>query len=193
MNSPNPYAPPKAPVADTYDGDEAALASRGQRLGAAILDALISMIWTIPLGLAFGIWSAAFRHQAVPYGNSLLVTLLGFILFAAVNAHFLRANGQTIGKKLVGIRIVTLDYAVPDLKRILLLRYGTMWGVSIIPGSGGCSASSMFSLFSCAAPLRHHHISATKVARADVATCIQQFVGEAERKRSLKISAGKIS
>jgi uncharacterized RDD family membrane protein YckC len=94
------------------------------------------------------------------------VTLLGFILFAAVNAHFLRTNGQTIGKKLVGIRIVTLDYAVPDLKRTLLLRYGTMWGVSIVPGIGALlSLVDILFIFNTPRRCVHDHIAATKVVR----------------------------
>lgn len=94
------------------------------------------------------------------------MTVIGFILFAVVNLHFLRSNGQTIGKKLVGIRIVTLNYTVPDLDRLLGLRYGVMWGASMIPGIGPLfSLVDILFIFGASRRCVHDLIAGTKVVR----------------------------
>ena len=166
MNSPNPYAPPKSPVADVDErGDpETALASRGQRLGAAMLDSIIAMVWTIPLGLYLGVWSAAFRQQPIPFQKSLLMAVLGFVLFMGVNSPFLRSNGQTIGKKLVGIRIVSMEYAVPDLWRIILLRYAPISLAGLIPVVGPlASFVDILFIFGASRRCVHDLIAGTQV------------------------------
>lgn len=168
MNSPNPYAPPKAPVADAMDDySSAELAGRGQRLVAVILDSLISMIWTLPLGIAFGIWRGAFRHEPVPTGKTLLVTLLSIVIFMLVNGGFLRKSGQTLGKKAMGIRIVTTDNTVPELWRVIVLRYGMSWIVPAIPLIGPLiGLVDTLMIFRESRRCLHDVVADTKVVRA---------------------------
>jgi uncharacterized RDD family membrane protein YckC len=168
MNSPNPYAPPKAPVADAEDLDigHTVLATRGQRLGAVMLDGIIALTWTVPLIVYLGIWDYAFHHEPVPYARSALLTVLGFLLFTLVNCWFLHANGQTIGKKLVGIRIARLDDTVPDLGRVVLLRYAPMSLASLVPGIGALlNLIDALMIFGSERRCLHDRIASTKVIR----------------------------
>ena len=55
-----------------------------------------------------------------------------------MNGYLLAKRGQTIGKVIVGTRIVDVaDGRVPKLVRSLGVRYGTIWLVSLIPFVGG--------------------------------------------------------
>ena len=168
MDYPNPYAPPKAPVADAievFDGTE--LATRMQRLGAVILDGLVTLIWVIPLGLALGIWPAKPQHGLMVPMNTLLVSLLSTALFLVVNSHFLRTRGQTLGKRWVGIRIVTLDNTVPELWRLIVLRYGSSSLVPMIPVVGALfGLVDMLMIFGEPRRCLHDLIAGTKVVRA---------------------------
>jgi len=170
MSSPNPYAPPKAPVADAEDlivGGHAVLATRGERLGAVLLDGVIALVWTVPLMIYLGIWDYAFHHQRVPYARSALLTVLGFLLFTLVNCWFLHTNGQTLGKKIVGIRIARLDDTVPDLGRVVLLRYAPMSLASLVPGIGGLfNLVDVLMIFGNERRCLHDRIASTIVVRA---------------------------
>ena len=119
MNTPNAYAPPKANVADVSPGDDLRLASRLSRLGAAILDSIIvgALIYT-PL-IFTGALGAAMA-SAMRSGNPLqfwgvfltgagIVSCLLFIGWAVITFRFVAANGQTIAKKLIGIKVVRSD------------------------------------------------------------------------------------
>ena len=168
MNTENPYAPPKAPVSDFPEGNaDRALASRSQRLGAALLDSIIQSVCIVPLFWVTGIWGMMMHTRGLPAASLLTVGLLSAAVFVIINGYFLKTNGQTLGKRLVGIRIVTLDGEIPPLARTLGLRYGPVWLVSFIPGVGSL-AGLIDVLFIFRADHRcvHDHIAGTRVLRA---------------------------
>jgi len=138
MNVPNPYAPPKAAVADPVDGESEpnTLATRRQRAWAATLDSLIALLVSVPLEIHFKFLDYVLQAEEIPIGLTYGVAALSFVLFMLLNAYFLYRNGQTIGKLLVGIRIATLDGGVPDLWRIIGLRYAPAWLVALLPYVG---------------------------------------------------------
>src|SRR6185503_9828509 len=114
MNTPNAYAPPKANVADVSPGDAHTLASRLSRLGAAIIDGLIvgALVYT-PIIVGGGMGSAlgemtrtnsSAAFWALFVSGAGLVSLLLFIGWAVITFRLVAANGQTIAKKLVGIK-----------------------------------------------------------------------------------------
>jgi uncharacterized RDD family membrane protein YckC len=138
MNVPNPYAPPKTPVADPVDAQSGPnmLATRGRRATAATVDSLIALCWSVPLWMHFKIFDYLVEFQDIPTRVALEVAALGFVLFVLFNAYFLQQNGQTIGKKLVGIRIATLDGGIPEFWRIVALRYGPIQLAALLPYIG---------------------------------------------------------
>lgn len=113
------------------------LAGRGHRLGAAIIDAMIGFIYIIPIFYVSGIGAYVLKGQEPPYVLLLGWGALGFAAFALVHGYFLKNNGQTIGKKIVGIRIVDLDDKVPGLATLLGRRYLSIFLFSLVPAVGG--------------------------------------------------------
>lgn len=114
----NPYAPP---AAGTVLVHTAALAGRGQRLLAAILDALlygIAFLPLLPIAIIHG-------EQAEPPPAFYLAMLFGGAVFLALfvyNLLLLQREGQTIAKRWLKLRIVRSDGQRADLGRIFALR-----------------------------------------------------------------------
>jgi uncharacterized RDD family membrane protein YckC len=137
MDDENPYAPPKA----TLDLEKeltghGELAGRWTRFCAAIVDSFIGLACGIPVTWVLGLWGYLVRNQEPPRGLLIASTAFGFLIFVVVHGYFLYKNGQTVGKKLLGIRIADLDGNVPDLARLLLLRYLPVSLVTLIPVVG---------------------------------------------------------
>ena len=124
-NQPNPYAPPQADVGDAGDQDTGAeLAGRGERLGAYILDSIISTVMVgVPLLVGMN-WNALaaqdWMNAFTPLGMGLAG--VGLLVWAAITTYLVHKNSQTIAKKIVGIKVVRTDRSHASLGRIFWLR-----------------------------------------------------------------------
>src|SRR5687768_6403531 len=107
MSEHNPYESPKSNVADRPPA-AGELADRGQRLGAALIDGVIGIVLGIPIMMGLGTWEYM-KQGSIPVSVTVMSVILALLLFLAAHGYFLRMNGQTIGKKLVGIRIADLE------------------------------------------------------------------------------------
>jgi uncharacterized RDD family membrane protein YckC len=106
---------PSAPAASTV---AAPLASRGARLAAQLIDLAISGIACAP---GFYLAQMADHPGDMVVARGLLA--LGVALVAAVQASLLTWNGQTIGKRVLGVRIFRCtDGGNPGFLRAVLLR-----------------------------------------------------------------------
>jgi len=112
----NVYAAPEVNVVDVVnDGGDYELATRGSRLGALMLEGLITGGIVVVLGLITGLISSLnYDPTDAPGPNAVtaltpLLTLLVMGIFWIINIVLLVKNGQTIGKKIVGIRIARPD------------------------------------------------------------------------------------
>jgi uncharacterized RDD family membrane protein YckC len=130
----NNFAPPKSFVADVAaSGEVREKASRGSRLGATFIDGLIfglpfvpSYIAAMPTVIhrggaaagAVGIWSAI-----AATGSSFYFALFALLCTGTITAVLVHRNGQTIGKKWLGIKVVRKDGSRATLGRIFGLRY----------------------------------------------------------------------
>jgi uncharacterized RDD family membrane protein YckC len=65
-----------------------------------------------------------------------LLAALNFAMFILLHGFLLYHQGQTIGKRMLRIRMVDLRGEVPALGRMLVTRYGIFWLISQIPGIG---------------------------------------------------------
>jgi uncharacterized RDD family membrane protein YckC len=106
--APNPYGTPGTMYGGNYGYGYAAvgvptLASRVSRLGAYLLDCFIAMPLVIPVVLG-----AVARNQAALVVG-ILVTVVLAIVLVIVQLSMLGNRGQTIGKRVVGIKIVKID------------------------------------------------------------------------------------
>ena len=121
----NPYAAPTATddVASLTDsrGDE--LAGRFTRLAAAMVDGLLVMAITLPVGIATG-FDVRAQTQQVGLLEQLAMVALGVIVMLALQGYLLATRGQTIGKLLTKIRIVDAKTgALISFVRIYVYRY----------------------------------------------------------------------
>ena len=166
MNEENRYAPPKAEVADLSEGD-AELASLGLRLGGAIIDGIISWVVMFPLMFVTGFWSSAMAG-AVNFGAQLTLSAVGILVFFALNGYLLAKGGQTIGKRLVGTRIVSVtDGQILPLVRVASLRYLPIWVIALVPFVGNLIALvDILFIFREDRRCLHDHIAGTRVVNA---------------------------
>ena len=115
----NPYAAPEARIADQQSAEELVLAERGTRLGAVFLDGLIFLPAYLPLILAVIL---AKENKPMLYVG-ITVGVLGILALIAYNCVLLHRNGQTIAKKMLGIKVVRRDGSRAGLGRIFALRF----------------------------------------------------------------------
>ena len=133
----NPYSAPQAQITDV-DQQNGQLAGLGARLGAAIIDGVIlGFVTLVPVILFFGGWGAYVEKVATGgYIVKVVLAVLGLCVYTVVNGAFLAKNGQTIGKKLVGIKIVRTDGSKPSVGYIVLRRQGPISAFQLIPFAG---------------------------------------------------------
>lgn len=186
-DSANRYAPPQAAVADAIEDDGEQLASRGTRLGAVLLDGFIWALlvytpmmigsWssisqtivanrgnTNAASLSFRMYGAVFRNIGGTAGTFMV---LGLIICIALNIYFVRKNGQSIGKKLCGIKVVRKDGSKAGLGRIFWLRNFVSMLPNFIPFAGGIySLADPLFIFSESRRCLHDRIADTIVVKA---------------------------
>jgi uncharacterized RDD family membrane protein YckC len=165
MNTTNPYAPPQAAVQDVVDSDNQELAGRGIRLLTTILDSiiLVAMVY-LPLIFATaanaGLQARGARAGAGALGLLVLAGLIGWIWLTVL---FVTRNGQSIGKKITGIKVVRTDGSKPSLGRIVLMRNILNLMLNVVPLYGFVDALMIFGdKQQCA----HDKIADTVVIRA---------------------------
>ena len=131
----NPYAPPRAVVRDIPDPMSATEpADRGTRLGAAFLDSIIIGV-TIYLPLMFVF---VIRGQNAETAGTLillgsLLTVTGLVTWSWITIVYVKRNGQSIAKKILGIRVVRADGSAASLGRVFWMRNVVNGLMSIIP------------------------------------------------------------
>ena len=147
----NPYAPPRAIVRDIADPSALATqADRGTRLGASILDGIVfgAMVY-VPM--LFGAMVSGATAGAIGESGSnpmavvgLVVAAIGFIVWCWLTITYMVRNGQSIGKKLVGIKVVRTDGSPASLGRLIWLRNVVNGLISIVPLYGFVDALFIF-------------------------------------------------
>jgi uncharacterized RDD family membrane protein YckC len=167
----NPYATPRAAVThDDGGADDADLASRYQRLRAAIIDYMIFVVpvavGLIPMAMSAG--RAGGKSPGAVAIIGVVAASLAFIGILVWNGLLLARRGQTLGKKAAGIRVVRSDGADAGFVRLFFLRGGLSWLIATIPWIGGLYAlADMLFIFRADRRCIHDLIADTKVVEAD--------------------------
>jgi uncharacterized RDD family membrane protein YckC len=139
MDSANPYAPPRAHVTDVVDPRAPLMhADRGIRLVAFLLDQVISVVVALPVIIALVTDIAT--EQAFEDGGFSQTLLVGAaitgvasLVWCWLTILYVFRNGQTIGKKVLGIKVVRADGSRASLSRIFWLRNVVNTVLSIVP------------------------------------------------------------
>lgn len=132
----NVYASPQSELVEANEGS-LELASRWARLFASIIDGIIISIVTIPVMYFSGFFEQLTAGQEPSFLYSIFIAFVGLIVFFAVNFQLLSNNGQTVGKKLLGIKAVNADGSHAEMKDLVLKRYTVYFLPGYIPLIGG--------------------------------------------------------
>ena len=164
--SENPYAAPAAVVADVAPDGEIMKADRGTRLAAAILDSLIMIGVLIPAFVS-GVFAADGSIDTAAFDGLAALSGIGFLVLAVINLVMLHKSGQTIGKKLLNIKIVRVDGSRASLRRIFFLRILVNSLLGAIPLAGGIySLVDVLFIFGEQRRCVHDYIAGTIVINA---------------------------
>ena len=146
----NPYAPPLASVRDIAEPHATAVpADRSTRLAATILDTIVfALMVYLPLMVGAFLAAPALDPAAdttildttvVDDGPDtmmailVVLTLVGFGAWLWLTLKYMKRNGQSIGKKILDIKVVRTDGSPVELGRYVWLRNVVNALISIIP------------------------------------------------------------
>lgn len=163
MASDNPYASPDAEV-EVDDSVQSELAGRWRRLGGSLIDGILLMIVWFPIMMVAGIWDRMMDVQAT-FSDTLVSTVLGIGLFLLLNGYLLMTSGQTLAKRTLGMRIVSVaDDKILPIGKLIVLRYLPQWVLAQLPVVGGFVGlvDSLF-IFGEERRCAHDYIAGTKV------------------------------
>lgn len=135
----NPYAAPVARVEDAWTG-QLELADRLMRLVAVFVDSFIfggvALVFMLPVIIASAVSGADSKPSETVMGVSMGLLMLGMLALIIVNMVMLHRSGQTIAKRLFGIRILRTDGSQCSLLRIIFARWLPVGLLGAIPFIG---------------------------------------------------------
>ncbi len=140
------------------------LASRWDRFWASMIDGLLIALVTAPtVYFTGGLEEVDGKLIEQSFLYETLIGLLGIVVFVIFNYKLLIYNGQTIGKKLLKIKIVELDNVLPS-KKTLLNRYLVYFIPNHIPVIGSWfSLVNILFIFGKEKRCIHDYVAKTKV------------------------------
>ncbi len=162
MDVDNPYSPPGSVIGEKRQSTQ--LASRWLRLAGALIDGLVVFAIVFPIMFLSGYFEKALDGEQT-LGDTILFGAFGLAVSLLVHGYFLAKEGQTIAKKLLGMRIVSVeDGQILPLWKVYGLRYIPLAIVAQIPLVGTVTglANALF-IFGEERRCIHDYIAGTKV------------------------------
>ena len=173
MSNTNPYQAPQSRVDDVAEQAQTfVLAERATRLGAASLDGIIFMIpvlvAVLPLVLMLMNQQGMQGIPIAPWMNW-LIGIASIIILAVLitNLIFWHRYSQSIGKRILKIKIVRADGSRAGLRRIFFLRLMVPGLIGAIPFAGNVfSVVDVLMIFRDSRKCLHDNIADTLVIKA---------------------------
>jgi uncharacterized RDD family membrane protein YckC len=137
----NSYGPPQSAAYDD-EPEELELSGRAVRLGASVVDGIVGFVMiclpALIVLVAAGAADAAFEPSATTINVSVLgvaglLCLCGLVAWIWITVILVARNGQTIGKRLLEIKVVRSDGSPASLGRIFWLRNFVNVLLGVIP------------------------------------------------------------
>lgn len=168
--SPDSQSGPSVPQVDNT-------AALGKRFWAFILDGFFMMMALILLMQSMGLLDPASsndmqiaqkelqeRVSNLSSSQKSLLAISPFIIFFVLHGFLLQQYGQTIGKRIMGIAIVTMDNQKPAFFMLIVQRYLSQWVMGMVPVIG--ILLRLVDILAIYRPDRrciHDHLAKTKV------------------------------
>jgi len=145
------------------------LASRWQRLCGSLIDALVGVAVVFPAMWFSGVLQQLYRGEVMSLAQRIVWFAFGTVVFIVIQGHLLGKHGQTIGKRMVGTRIVSCeDGRILPFWTVFPLRYLSVSLVSQIPVAGQwLSLIDVLFIFRKDKRCIHDLIAGTKVVKAN--------------------------
>lgn len=119
------------------DPIEHKLADRGKRLGGALIDGIIAVVVILPIMYVAGVFDRIQEGQQMSITQTVVFFFVGLAVYLAINGVLLVKHGQTVGKKVVGTRIVSNETGkILPLGKIVGLRILPLSLINQIPAVG---------------------------------------------------------
>jgi len=99
------------------------LASRMDRFLAALLDGIFITVPLIIIFIAFGVITPGNVQRQENILHTILYFIAGQAFYLLLNGYFLIEQSQTLGKKIIGTKIIMADGKKPSFFNIYVLRY----------------------------------------------------------------------
>jgi uncharacterized RDD family membrane protein YckC len=161
---------PTAPVVDNT-------ATLGKRFWAFMLDGFFMMTALIMVMQSMGLLDPASstdmqavqvelqaRVNALTGQQKSLLAISPFIIFFLLHGFLLQQYGQTLGKRIMGIAIVTMDNQKPAFMLLIIQRYLSQWIIGMVPVIGiFLRLADIRAIFRPDKRCIHDHIAKTKV------------------------------
>ncbi len=161
----NPYAATQVTLNEQRPLESLELAGRGTRLGAVLID----MLCIGGLGMVAAILVPAMSKGGGGAG-ALIASLLfiaGILALVIYNLVLIHRQGQTIGKRTLGIKVVRTDGSHCDLGRYIFLRILVTSLIGAIPFVGGIiNLIGILLIFRDSRKCLHDEIAGTIVVKA---------------------------
>ncbi|MEU8945554.1 RDD family protein [Streptomyces sp. NPDC048489] len=103
------------------------LADSGKRVLARILDMILVGIVVWLLSWAFGVTEYNVNADRVEYGKGLGQSVIAAVLYTGYDTVLIRRSGQTLGMKLLRMRVADLDNGATPSTQTSLIRALVLW------------------------------------------------------------------
>jgi len=121
------YSPPRSELLEPQPEEiQLVLASRWSRLWAISIDLALSLVISLPIYWLSGFGSQFMLGFEFTLTEFSVAVLEGLIIHLILNGYLLHKYGQSIGKKILGIKIVGLDGRILSLPAVVLKRHLAM-------------------------------------------------------------------
>jgi uncharacterized RDD family membrane protein YckC len=104
------------------------------------------------------------RVNALTGQQKSLLAISPFIIFFLLHGFLLQQYGQTLGKRIMGIAIMTMDNQKPAFMLLIIQRYLSQWIIGMVPVIGiFLRLADILAIFRPDKRCIHDHIAKTKV------------------------------
>ena len=144
-------------------------AGAGSASSPPFIDGLIQggVYWLLAVTVLEAVVPNPASGSGAGFGSMLSSMIISIVLFLLIQGYLLATTGQTIGKKLIGLRIVRSNGERPDVGHVIGLRYMLIWVIAAVPVVGWIFALvDALMIFRDSRKCLHDNIADTIVVKA---------------------------